>query len=63
MWNENLFFDGGERYTVGGGFEKCGRVGGVERGRKNISPPQEGMFPFVQWSTRKLQTIEICVWD
>jgi hypothetical protein len=27
MWNENLFFDGGERYTVGGGFEKCGRFG------------------------------------
>src|SRR5260370_24829782 len=27
MWNENLFFDGGERHTVGGGFEKCGRVG------------------------------------
>jgi hypothetical protein len=23
IWNENVFFDGGERYTVGGRFEKC----------------------------------------
>jgi hypothetical protein len=45
MWNENLFFDGGERYTVGGGFEKCGRVGGVERGRKNIQPATGSHVP------------------
>ena len=36
MWNENLFFDGGERYTVGGGFEKCGCVGVFTGRARNV---------------------------